>query len=253
MSPSNEPAGGHAPPSGPPGAERPRSYVRFSIAQRLEHVLLMVLFTLLAVTGFPQKFSDSGWASSIVGAFGGVEATRLVHRVSGLLMTALSVWHVGNGLVWMLRRRALQATMVPARKDFSDAIGTLRYYLGLSSEHPKFDRYDYRQKFEYWGLIFGSVIMVVTGFVLLFPTRVAAWLPGQIIPASKEAHSNEGLMAFLVVIIWHVYNSILSPDVFPFDTSIFTGRISRERMLHEHPLELERLEAAERRDGGADA
>jgi formate dehydrogenase subunit gamma len=219
--------------------------VRFSVRQRLEHAAMMVLFTVLATTGFPQKFSDSAWAGVIVDALGGIANTRLVHRVSGGLFTAALLIHLAWGVAWLLRRRQLQTTMVPTRKDFADAIGTLRYYLGLSKDHPRFDRYDYRQKFEYWGLIFGSIIMVVTGLVLLFPTTVAWLLPGQVIPASKVAHSNEGVMAFLVVIVWHVYNSILSPEVFPFDTSIFTGKISRERMEREHPLELARREQSE--------
>ena len=140
--------------------------------------------------------------------------------------------------------------------DVQRAIVTLRYYLGVADKAPPFDRYDYRMKFEYWGLVAGNVIMVVTGFVLYFPALAARLMPGQIIPASKVAHSNEGLMAFLVITIWHIYNAHLSPDVFPFDTSIFTGKISRERMLHEHPLELARMEGkslAELGHGHADA
>ena len=82
--------------------------------------------------------------------------------------------------------------------------------------------------------------------MLLFPIAVTRWLPGQLVPAAQVAHSNEGLMALLVVVVWHIYNAHLSPDVFPFDTTIFTGRISEERMRHEHPLEYERLPREER-------
>ena len=116
------------------------------------------------------------------------------------------------------------------------------YYFGAADRPAKFDRFDYRQKFEYWGLLLGSSIVVGTGLVLLFPILTARFLPGEVIPAAYLAHSQEGLMAFLVVIVWHIYNAHLSPDVFPFDTSIFTGRISEERMRHEHPLEFERIE-----------
>ena len=84
--------------------------------------------------------------------------------------------------------------------------------------------------------------MILTGLILIYPTFTAKLLPGQVVPAAKVAHSNEGLMAFLVITIWHVYNAHLNPDVFPFDTCIFTGKISRERMEHEHPLELARME-----------
>jgi hypothetical protein len=84
--------------------------------------------------------------------------------------------------------------------------------------------------------------MVVTGFILFYPVAFAHLVPGQIIPAAKVAHSNEGLMAFFVITIWHIFNAHLNPDVFPFDPSMFTGKISRERMVHEHPLELARIE-----------
>ena len=135
-------------------------------------------------------------------------------------------------------------TLVPNRKDFTDAVLTVRYYLGLSDRHAAFDRFDYRQKFEYWGLLLGGIVMALTGFILYFPLVAVRFLPGELVPAAKVAHSNEGLMAFLVVITWHVYNAHLSPDTFPFDTSIFTGRISRRRMEHEHPLELARMDGA---------
>jgi formate dehydrogenase subunit gamma len=132
--------------------------------------------------------------------------------------------------------------MVPTKKDFEDSILQLKYYLGMTDEHPHYDRYDYKQKFEYWGLIFGNLIVIGSGLILFFPTTAARFIPGEVIPAAKMAHSNEGLMAFLVITIWHIFNAHLNPDVFPFDASIFTGKISRERMLHEHPVELARLE-----------
>jgi cytochrome b subunit of formate dehydrogenase len=114
--------------------------------------------------------------------------------------------------------------------------------MGLNDKHPLYDRFEYKQKFEYWGVVMGSLIMIASGFMLFFPTVFARYLPGEVIPAAKMAHSNEGLMAFLVIAIWHMFNSVLAPEVFPMDTAIFTGKISRARMLHEHPLELARLE-----------
>lgn len=217
--------------------------VRFSPRQRLEHFSIMVLFTLLAVTGLPQEFFEARWAQWVIPALGGIDRIRWLHRLCGILFTVGAMEHIVV-LVSLVVMKRTQLTMVPAKKDFKDAIVTLRYYFGLSDQEAQFDRYDYRQKFEYWGLIFGSIVMVVTGFVLYYPSVFARFLPGDLIPAAKVAHASEGLLAFLIVIIWHIYNAHLNPDVFPFDTSIFTGKVDAERMLKEHPLEFARLKGS---------
>jgi formate dehydrogenase subunit gamma len=215
--------------------------VRFSPLQRFEHFAIMALFIVLALTGFPQKFYDHRWAQVLIGWLGGVDIARWFHRAAGLMFAALLVAHIARLVIQTVSGR-VSLSMVPTRQDFLDAKQTLRYYFGLTDRQAKFDRFDYRQKFEYWGLLLGSGIVVGTGMVLLFPILTARLLPGQLIPAAYLAHSQEGLMAFLVVIVWHIYNAHLSPDVFPFDKSIFTGEISAERMHHEHPLEYERLQ-----------
>lgn len=215
-------------------------FVRFSPRERAEHLAIMVLFTILSVTGLPQKFSDARLSVWILTLLGGVDMARSFHRAAGLTFSALALWHLGAVVYDVLNGRS-RLSMVPTRKDFTDAVTTLRYYLGASEHQARFDRFDYRQKFEYWGLVLGALLVIVTGLVLYWPVVVTRILPGEFIPAAKVAHSNEGLLAFLVVIVWHIYNAHFNPDVFPFDSSIFTGHISRERMAHEHPLELERL------------
>lgn len=214
--------------------------VRFSPRERLEHLGVMLLFTLLSVTGLPQKFSDAQISIWILTLLGGVDQARSLHRFAGLAFAALAMWHLTGAVLDVLNGRS-RLSMVPSKKDFRDAIVTLRYYLGATEEQARFDRFDYRQKFEYWGLVLGALVVIVTGLMLYWPVFVTRFLPGEFVPAAKVAHSNEGLLAFLVVIVWHIYNAHFNPDVFPFDTSIFTGRISRERMAHEHPIELERL------------
>lgn len=218
----------------------PTEFVRFSNLQRAEHILVMVFFTILIITGLPQKFHESSWAHWLVQLLGGIDATRLVHRIAGGLFALLAVFHLGRVTILVALRKAKPA-MLPVYKDFRDAVVTLRYNLGLTEENAQFDRFDFRQKFEYLGLLMGGVVMIVTGAILIFPVFVTQFLPGVLIPAAKTAHSYESLLAFLALCIWHTYGAHFSPEVFPADTSIFTGKISRERMEHEHSLELARL------------
>lgn len=214
--------------------------VRFSARQRLEHLAVMLLFVALAATGFPQKFPEAGLSQLLADLVGGAAPLRALHRVAGVALGAVTLLHFAFVSFDLLLRRA-GPTMVPTRQDFRDAVRMLRYYLRLSDTPARFDRFDYREKFEYWGLVFGNAIMVATGLVLMFPILVARHLPGELIPAAKIAHSNEGLMAFLVVVTWHVYNAHLAPEIFPFNKSIFTGTISREHLERHHPLESERM------------
>ncbi len=216
--------------------------VRFSVKQRIEHFAVMVLFTLLVLTGFPQKWPTADWSAWVAGIFGGIEQARVIHRWCGILFAIVTGIHLASAVFLVVSKKALP-TLIPHRQDFRDAVKTLRYYMGLEDSHAKFDRFDYRQKFEYWGMVMGGALMIVTGFMLLFPIFTTRYLPGEFIPVAKTAHSNEGLLAFLVVITWHVFNAHFSPEAFPFDKSIFTGRVTVEKMLHEHPLEWERMQA----------
>jgi cytochrome b subunit of formate dehydrogenase len=222
-----------------------RRYVtRFTVKQRVEHAAVMTLFIVLAVTGLPQKFHEGQWAQAIIVGLGGIDRVRWVHRAAGVLFTLFTFTHLGVISALVVTGRAT-LSLVPTRQDFLDAIQQLQYYFGMTDTPARFDKFDYKQKFEYWGLVLGAVIVITTGLVLLFPIQATRWLPGEIVPASKLAHGNEGLMAFLVVIVWHIYNAHLNPDVFPFDTTIFTGKISTERLRHEHALEYERLKESE--------
>lgn len=213
---------------------------RFGPLRLVEHWLNAGAFVLLVITGLAQKFHTyeaSQWAVALIG---GIDATRLVHRYSGVALALLTVQHILVASVGILFLK-WQPSMVIHLKDFQDAIDNIRYYLGLSEHPARCDRYDYKQKFEYWGVVVGGILMTATGLCLWFPIVVTRFLPGQMIPVAKAMHTNEALLAFLVIIIWHIYNAIFSPEVLPLDTVIFTGKIEKKRMIHEHPLEYERM------------
>jgi len=220
---------------------------RFDAFRIIEHHMNAIIFALLVITGLSQKFHDSAFSQWIIITLGGVDAVRLIHRYIGIVFAMLLVVHTSHAAVGVVFRK-WQPTMVVNIKDFQDAIGNIFFYFGLAKHPVRCDRYDYRQKFEYWGVVLGGFLMMTTGFILWFPVVVTQLLPAQLIPAAKAAHTNEALLAFLVIVIWHIYNAIFSPEVFPLDTAIFTGKISRERMLHEHPIELASIEGVSVQD-----
>jgi formate dehydrogenase subunit gamma len=223
-----------------PAAEPVEYVVRFSPWARFQHAAIIVLFTLLLVTGMPQKWPTAGVSIWVVDQLGGIFAARWLHRAVGIVFSVLVVAHLAVAIGGLLSGR-MKGSMLLGRKDFRDAIDNLKYYAGYAPTQPRFGRFDYRQKFEYWGLIFGSIVMVATGFILYFPMAIARMLPAELIPAAKVMHSYEALFAFLIVLVWHIAGAHLAPESFPIDTSIFTGKIRKDKLRHEHPLEYDDL------------
>jgi cytochrome b subunit of formate dehydrogenase len=218
----------------------PEEFVRFTVGQRVQHLLVMILFIILLATGFSQRFFQVAISQWFILTMGGIDMVRVVHRTAGVLLTLSTLLHVVGAIRVVLFQRG-RPTMFINLQDFRDAILDIRYYAGLSEQRAMCDRFDYRQKFEYWGLVFGNTIVIVTGWILWFPAMVTRFLPGQVVPASHVAHGYEATLALCTIVVWHLYAVIFSPEVFPFDSSIFTGKISRERMIKEHPLEYARL------------
>ena len=210
--------------------------LRFNVRQRIEHVALIIVFTGLAVTGLLQRFYSGGFAQWTILQLGGVEAVRSIHRVFGVTFTVALFYHLVMLTYGFFARKDKQSMLI-TRKDFTDVIDSLRFELGMTSKRPEYGRYNYRQKFEYWGLMFGSVIITVTGLVLMFPVFVTQVFPGQVVAASVEIHGWEATLAVLTILVWHFYEVMIRPDVFPADVSIFTGKISAARMREEHSLE----------------
>ncbi|MCO6449477.1 MAG: cytochrome b/b6 domain-containing protein [Caldilineales bacterium] len=215
-------------------------YVRFARMDRVEHLLLLVSFTVLVITGIPQKYAPAPWAMTMINWMGGVETVRIIHRLAAIIMIIESAYHI-LAVGYKLYVRRVSPAMLPSFQDVIDFIDAIRYNLGLARNRPKYDRYSFEEKLEYWAVVWGTGVMVLTGFMLWNPISITRFFPGSWIPAAKAAHGGEALLAFLAIVVWHMYNVHLKT----FNRSIFTGKLTREQMEHEHGRELERIEAGD--------
>lgn len=214
---------------------------RFGAGRILEHWGIVLATMILFATGLCQRFWHLEASQWFILKAGGIDNIRLIHRYAGVIFFMQLVLNVVVGIVGVTRW-GWRPSMFITRKDYEDAVHNVRYYLGFENHPARCDRYDYMEKFEYWTILVGGALMIATGFILWMPTLVTRLLPGEVIPSAKALHSNEAMLIFFINAVWHIYNSIFSPEAFPLDTCIFTGYISRERMLREHPLELARIE-----------
>ena len=223
-----------------PTFEPPPSYSRFTRSDRVQHVVMLVSFLVLAVTGLPQKYIylNNPYLDDLIDLMGGLEAVRVVHRWAATLLMLVTVYHLFSVAQRVLVRR-VALSMLPRYQDALDAWRSVRYNLGLAGQRPRMDRFTWEEKLEYWSLIWGTIVMIATGFMLWNPIATARLLPGQWIPAAQVVHGGEALLAILAVLVWHFYAVHLRQ----FNRSMFTGRMSEEEMEHEHPLELERIKA----------
>ena len=217
-----------------------QSVVRFSLAQRIEHILLLASFTILGVTGLPQKYALSPISEWIIGALGGIESTRQIHHIAAIFLMLVSVFHIVAVFYRILVLRS-SLTMLPIIDDFKHLLQDLSYYFGLRKHKAYYGRYNYAEKVEYLAVVWGTLIMAITGFMMWNPIATTRLLPGEFIPASKAAHGGEAVLAVLSILLWHFYHVHLKH----FNKSMFTGKLSREEMVHDHPAELAMIEAGE--------
>ncbi|HEY5671934.1 MAG TPA: cytochrome b/b6 domain-containing protein [Anaerolineales bacterium] len=215
-----------------------RRYLRFTLAHRIEHWIFMLSFTTLGLTGLVQKYASNDISIAIIRMLGGIETTRYIHHIAAIVMMIVTVYHIGIVGYRMYVQR-VRLTMLPNMNDISASIQAILYNLGLGKNRPQQGRYTFEEKFEYWAVVWGTVVMVITGFMMWNPIASARFLPGEFIPAAKAAHGGEALLAVLAIIIWHMYHVVIRH----FNKSIFTGYLTEEEMLEDHPLELADLKA----------
>lgn len=216
-------------------SEDTRRYLRFLVSDRVLHLLLLISFSMLALTGLVQKYADAGISVTLIRAMGGIEQTRLIHHTFAVILIMTSIAHaVQVGYRIYVQRKPL--SMLPTLKDVTDFIGAVKYNVGLSKEKPHFPRFNFMEKIEYWAVVWGTVLMTITGYVLWNPVLITQYLPGEVVPAAKIAHGMEAVLAVLSIVTWHVYYV----HVKVFNKSMFTGYLSEEEMEQDHGAELEK-------------
>ena len=233
---------GHA-----PGTARMDFVLRFHRYDRLLHGFLMASFLTLALTGMPLLFPEAPWATTLANLLGGYRVTGVLHRIAAITLMLVFLTHLVRlghrlfvrkdyGMLWG------PYSLVPQPIDLVQILQHFRWFVGLGPR-PRFDRYSYWEKFDYWSVFWGMAIIGTSGLMLWFPAIFARVLPGWIFNIALVIHGEEALMAMVFIFTVHFFNGHLRPDKFPMDLVIFTGRVSVKELKHERPAEYERLVA----------
>jgi formate dehydrogenase gamma subunit len=206
---------------------------RMSLSQRTQHVILAVSFIALAVTGFALKFPDS-WIAKAMGS--NEMFRRWSHRIAGVVLLAAGAYH----LIYLLSTREgrqLLKDFLPCWKDVKDVTESAKYLTGLSAAKPRIGRFGYAEKMEYWAVIWGTIIMGVTGLVIWFKIDVTKFLPRWAVDVALTIHYYEAILACLAIVVWHFYHVIFDPDVYPLNWACWNGKVSKHWQEEEHPLD----------------
>lgn len=225
-------------------ADALRSVVRFDIHQRAQHWFMLSGVILLGLTGWPLRGAGDAQAAeysrSFLRVFGGAEGAALWHRIGAVLIIISSAYHLFY-LTFLAARKRLPFSMVPVPKDALDMRDNILFMLGVKKERPRFDRYMYLEKFDYWAVFWGIIMMVGTGFVFWFPVFFAKYAPAWLLTAAQIIHGEEATLAITFLFVVHFYNVHLKPSIFPMNWAWINGRISVEMLKHEHPEEYDRI------------
>jgi cytochrome b subunit of formate dehydrogenase len=221
-----------------------RYFRRFTLAQRYLHAVLFTTFLGLAGTGLPLRFSESVWARGMAKAVGGFGAILFLHKFCALALTIAFLIHVKEIITRGIYRREKgifwgATSMVANWQDAKDLFGHMRWFLGLGPK-PQFERYAYWEKFDYWAVFWGMIVIGFSGYAMWFAPFFAHFLPGWALNAALVIHSEEGLLAILFIFSIHFVNTHLRPDSFPMDMVIFTGVESEKEFQHKRPHEYAR-------------
>ena len=224
-----------------------RTVVRLTFNQRLQHWLLLSSFILLVLSGFALQYPDS-WLAWILGA--NEPLRRAVHRIAAVVMLVAGIYHVGY-LALTREGRDWVRDMWPRIKDLRDLIQNLGYYLGTKKARPRIARFGYPEKAEYWAVVWGTLIMGLTGLMIWFKLGFFSFLPRWTIDVALAIHFYEAVLATLAILVWHFYHVIFDPDVYPINWAFYDGRMSVELYREEHALAYEQNKENETSENSA--
>lgn len=216
-------------------------YLRMTLSERLQHGALLVSFFLLVITGFMLRYPDAWWVVVIRSLSDKVFDLRsLIHRIAAVVMITASLYHLSY-IFFTQRGKQMIRDLSPKLQDVKDAIAVMKYNLGISKLKPKFGRFSYIEKSEYWALGWGTIIMAATGIIMWFDNTFIGLLTKLGYDISRTIHFYEAWLAALAIIIWHFYYVIFNPDIYPMNIAWLKGTLTEAEMEEEHPLELEDL------------
>jgi cytochrome b subunit of formate dehydrogenase len=215
-----------------------------TLNERIQHLNLAVNFTLLVITGFALSFPTAFWVSPITEVPMGMTFRGFLHRLCGIALVFLSGYHILY-LAFTERGREIVKDMVPGVKDAKDLWETLKnnLYINRPAKLLKMPRFNFREKLEYLGLIWGTIVMTATGFILWFKTEWLKSFPMWTWDVARAIHFYEAVLATLTIIVWHFYSVVFNPDVYPMSWAWITGDLTEHEMEEEHGMELERIKA----------
>jgi cytochrome b subunit of formate dehydrogenase len=219
-----------------------RLYLRMSLGERVQHGTLALSFITLVVTGFALKFPEAWWVAPVADISPLMFAARgILHRVAAVVLVLAGLYHCYY-VLFVPRGKQLIRDLVPVPGDLRDAIGVMRYNLGFTSQKPAFGRFSYIEKSEYWALVWGTIVMGVTGVILWFDNTFLGLLTKLWWDVASTVHYYEAWLATLAIVVWHFYFVIFNPDSYPVNLAFWKGTLTEEEMAEEHPLELDENE-----------
>jgi len=227
-----------------------RVFRRWDKSQIRQHQLLIFSVVLLTVTGLPLRFASATVSQTFVKLIGGAALASKLHHFGGFLLIVVCIWH----LLYLILRRGhrMSTAVLPNKQDLLDVRDELLWLIGKRQEQPKYGRYSWIEKFEYWAMAWGSIVMILTGLILWFPVTAAKVVNGFGIELATLVHGYEALLAALSIAIWHMYHVHLRADVWPMNRMWLTGTMTEAEMRHHHPLELEEILSREAAAAAAD-